>query len=151
MKLKESIEKIKEYSKENFINSDQYKIYEKILKNINSDFDRKIVLGILLQPIKVGLTFDESPTIKTDYINILIKNNELSFNGLDKKENFLIIGENYDALLNLTLTLSNQIGVIYIDPLYNTKDLLGKKYKDKFTKMPDLIYLKKELKYQKNY
>ena len=58
-------------------------------------------------------------------IKYLKRNNELSFitneNNLTHK---LIIGDNYDILLNLLITYRNKIDVIYIDPPY-AKDNLG--------------------------
>ena len=58
-------------------------------------------------------------------IKYLKKNKELSFTN-DRKNltHKLIIGDNYDALLNLLITHRNKIDVIYIDPPYG-KDKLG--------------------------
>ena len=53
------------------------------------------------------------------------KNNELSFkNDESKLTHKLIIGDNYDALLNLLVEYRNKIDVIYIDPPYG-KDSMG--------------------------
>ena len=58
-------------------------------------------------------------------IKYLKKNEELSFiNDSKNLTHKLIIGDNYDVLLNLLITHRNKIDVIYIDPPYG-KDNLG--------------------------
>lgn len=66
------------------------------------------------------------------------KNNDLSF--IKNKENLthkLIIGDNYDVLLNLLITYRNKIDVIYIDPPYgkdNSGDFAKTNYDNAITR-----------------
>lgn len=74
---------------------------------------------------QTGFHFDKRLEKWGNVIKYLKKNNDLSF--INDKENLthkLIIGDNYDALLNLLITHRNKIDVIYIDPPYG-KDNLG--------------------------
>ncbi len=74
---------------------------------------------------RTGLHFDKRIEKFDNAIKYLSKNNELSFktseNGITHK---LIIGDNYDALLNLLVSYRGMIDVIYIDPPYG-KDSMG--------------------------
>ena len=57
-------------------------------------------------------------------LNIKKKNEKLSFtNDENRLTHELIIGDNYDALLNLMVNLKNKIDVIYIDPPYGKNDM----------------------------
>jgi adenine-specific DNA-methyltransferase len=61
----------------------------------------------------------------TDTIKYFKKNNELSFvQDKNAQTHKLIIGDNYDALLNLLIEYRGKIDVIYIDPPYG-KDSMG--------------------------
>ena len=74
---------------------------------------------------RTGLHFDKRLEKFGNTIKYLSKNNELSFktseDGITHK---LIIGDNYDALLNLLVSYRGMIDVIYIDPPYG-KDSMG--------------------------
>ena len=73
---------------------------------------------------RTGFHFDKKLEKQTDTIKYFKKNNKLSFvtdeNRLTHK---LIIGDNYDALLNLSISYKGKIDVIYIDPPYGKDDL----------------------------
>ena len=75
---------------------------------------------------RTGFHFDKRLE-KTDgnTIKFFRKNDALSFfDGSGDVPNKLIIGDNYDALLNLLIEYKGQIDVIYIDPPYG-KDKMG--------------------------
>ena len=74
---------------------------------------------------QTGFHFDKRLEKTEEVIKYFKRNNTLSFTC--NKENLthkLIVGDNYDALLNLLITHKNKIDVIYIDPPY-AKDSLG--------------------------
>ncbi|MFV8043375.1 site-specific DNA-methyltransferase [Streptococcus pluranimalium] len=74
---------------------------------------------------RTGLHFDKRLEKLTDTIKFFKKNEELSFvTDKDKKTHKLIIGDNYDALLNLLIEYRGRVDVIYIDPPYG-KDSMG--------------------------
>lgn len=99
-----------------------------IIKLINSaeTINEAIMIGELGTTYKrTGMHFDKRFEKLTNTIKYLKKNNELSFKA-DKTslKHKLIIGDNYDALLNLLIIYRNKIDVIYIDPPYG-KDSMG--------------------------
>lgn len=74
---------------------------------------------------RTGFHFDKRLEKMTNTIKYLKKNEELSFKGNENKpKHKLIIGDNYDALLNLLIEYRNKINLIYIDPPYG-KDSMG--------------------------
>lgn len=123
--------------KNNLINEIKRRQEDKIIERTNADLIIKLIssaenineaisiaeLGTTYK--RTGLHFDKRLEKMTDTIKYLEKNKELSF----KDENStlkhkLIIGDNYDALMNLLITHKNSIDVIYIDPPYG-KDSMG--------------------------
>ncbi|VEU78177.1 site-specific DNA-methyltransferase [Mycoplasmopsis columbinasalis] len=117
----------------NILNSDQKELVKTILtwaaeSKDATEYILESVYQLLIQRIKVGLTFDIAPTTSVGSISYLRKDHKLSFS-LDSKKanNNLIIGENYDALNNLIL-IEQELNpsdpgydIIYIDPPYNTE------------------------------
>lgn len=101
---------------------------ELIIKLINSaeSINEAIMIGELGTTYKrTGLHFDKRFEKLTNTIKYLKKNDELSFENVKTKlKHKLIIGDNYDALINLLVTYRNKIDVIYIDPPYS-KDSMG--------------------------
>ena len=113
------------------------RLEDKIIEKSNADLLKKLIMNAesLTEAIsiaelgttykKTGLHFDKRLEKKDDAIRYLSKNNDLSFktddNGIINK---LIVGDNYDALLNLLISHRGKIDVIYIDPPYG-KDSMG--------------------------
>ena len=99
-----------------------------IIKLLNSaeSVNEAILIGELGTTYKrTGFHFDKRLEKLTNTIKYLKKNDKLSFK--DDKTNLkhkLIIGDNYDALLNLLIEYRNRINVIYIDPPYS-KNKMG--------------------------
>lgn len=74
---------------------------------------------------RTGLHYDKRIEKFSDTIKYFRKNERLSFtDGSDKPHHKLIIGDNYEALLNLLIEYTGRIDVIYIDPPYG-KDSMG--------------------------
>lgn len=113
------------------------RIADKIIEKTNADLLKKLIeqAGTINEAIMIaelgttykrtGFHFDKRLEKMTDTIKYFKKNNKLSFvqdkNALTHK---LIIGDNYDALLNLLIEYRGKIDVIYIDPPYG-KDSMG--------------------------
>src|SRR5574344_158141 len=112
------------------------RVSDKILEQTNADLLKELInkvddprkaqaiaeLGTTYK--RTGLHFDkrlEKPGIKIKYLK---KNEKLSFTTDEKAlTHKLIIGDNYDALLNLLITHKKSIDVIYIDPPYGKDDM----------------------------
>lgn len=124
--------------REEFISELNQKVKSKILSRENADLliqlmnkaeTLKELQGIMALGNtykKKGLYFEFINEDLNEGTKVLKKNEMLSFvsdkNALTHK---LIIGDNYDALLNLLITHKGTIDVIYIDPPYG-KDDVGK-------------------------
>jgi adenine-specific DNA-methyltransferase len=110
---------------------------DKIIETTNADLLKKLINNaetvneaIMIAELgttykRTGFHFDKRLEKMGDTIKYFKKNEKLSFtqdpNSLTHK---LIIGDNYDALLNLLIEYRSKIDVIYIDPPYG-KDSMG--------------------------
>ena len=104
------------------------RVLEKILEPNNLNFLKKLLskaesedeaisickLGTIFY--KTGLVFDKKMEVPSDGLKVFTKNEKMSFG--NNAKNKLIIGDNYDALLNLQIQYKWLIDVIYIDPPY---------------------------------
>lgn len=113
------------------------RIVDKIIERTNADLLKKLIKqaatineAIMIAELgttykRTGFHFDKRLEKMTDTIKYFKKNEKLSFNQ-DKSAltHKLIVGDNYDALLNLLIEYRNKIDVIYIDPPYG-KDSMG--------------------------
>ena len=124
-------------SKEDLIVEIERRVEDKIIEKSNADLIIKLInnsdslseaiaiaqLGTTYK--RTGFHFDKRLEKMENTIKYFKKNENLSFSsddsGLTHK---LIIGDNYDALLNLLVEYKNKIDVIYIDPPYG-KDSMG--------------------------
>lgn len=113
------------------------RIADKIIEKTNADLLKKLIEqadtineAIMIAELgttykRTGFHFDKRLEKTTDTIKYFKKNEKLSF--VQKKSALthkLIIGDNYDALLNLLIEYRGKIDVIYIDPPYG-KDSMG--------------------------
>lgn len=113
------------------------RIDDKIIEKTNADLLKKLIEqaetineAIMIAELgttykRTGFHFDKRLEKMTDTIKYFKKNEKLSFvqdkNALTHK---LIIGDNYEALLNLLIEYRGKIDIIYIDPPYG-KDSMG--------------------------
>lgn len=124
-------------SKEELILEIKKRVEDKIIENNNADLIIKLInnsdsLSEAIAIAQMGTTykrtgfhFDKRLEKMDNTIKYFKKNEELSFVNDDTKlTHKLIIGDNYDALLNLLVEYKNKIDVIYIDPPYG-KDSMG--------------------------
>lgn len=124
-------------SKEELILEIKKRVEDKIIEKTNADLIIKLInnsdslseaiaiaqLGTTYK--RTGFHFDKRLEKMDNTIKYFKKNEELSFvNDEVKLTHKLIIGDNYDALLNLLIEYKNKIDVIYIDPPYG-KDSMG--------------------------
>jgi adenine-specific DNA-methyltransferase len=140
-------------SKQEILADIERRVADKILEQSNAELLKKLIsnaetLTEAIQIVELGTTykrtglhFDKRLDKSSDTIKYLKRNAELSFSepqDLSPKATILfeseetktplthklIIGDNYDALLNLLVQYRGAIDVIYIDPPYG-KDSMG--------------------------
>ena len=125
-------------TREGLIAEIQRRVDDKILEQTNADLLTKLIqnaesldeamaiaqLGTTYK--RTGLHYDKRlEKQRGNTIKYFKKNEELSFSDeSDNPHHKLIIGDNYDALLNLLIQYRSKVDVIYIDPPYG-KDSLG--------------------------
>ena len=126
-----------EQSKLDLIAEIEKRVNDKIIEKSNADLLIKLINNAesLTEAIAIaelgttykrtGLHFDKRLEKFGNTIKYFSKNNNLSFKTDDNAiTHKLIIGDNYDALLNLLVSYRGKIDVIYIDPPYG-KDSMG--------------------------
>lgn len=123
-------------SKEDLIIEIQKRVEDKIIEKSNADLIIKLIQNAdsLSEAIAIaqlgttykrtGFHFDKRLEKMDNTIKYFKKNEKLSFvNDSSKLTHKLIIGDNYDSLLNLLVEYKNKIDVIYIDPPYGKDDM----------------------------
>ncbi|MCM1194631.1 MAG: site-specific DNA-methyltransferase [Firmicutes bacterium] len=131
------MEKSLQTTKLDLITEIDRRVEDKILEQSNADLLKKLInnaetsteaisiaeLGTTYR--MTGFHFDKRFEKLENTIKYFKKNTSLSFSdGKNETPNKLIIGDNYDALLNLLIEYKGKIDVIYIDPPYG-KDKMG--------------------------
>lgn len=124
-------------SKQELISEIDKRIADKIIEKTNADLLKKLINNAetLTEAIAIaelgttykrtGFHFDKRLEKMKNTIKYFKKNDVLSFKSDDNAiTHKLIIGDNYDALLNLLIEYKGKIDVIYIDPPYG-KDSMG--------------------------
>lgn len=126
-----------EESKKSLVDEINRRVQDKIIEKSNADLIIKLInqaenlteaiaiaeLGTTYK--RTGFHFDKRLEKTGNAIKYFKKNELLSFSdGTGDIPNKLIIGDNYDALLNLLIEYKGKIDVIYIDPPYG-KDSMG--------------------------
>ena len=118
------LQKIKE-DLNNEIEKTNADLLKKLITNAETINEAIMIAELGTTYKRTGFHFDKRLEKMTDTIKYFKKNEKLSFvkdkNSLTHK---LIIGDNYDALLNLLIEYRGKIDVIYIDPPYG-KDSMG--------------------------
>ena len=123
--------------KEDMLAEIDQRVDDKVLEPSNAALLRKLIIqaddddeAIKIMSLgttykKTGLHYEKRLEKMDSSIRYFKKNKELSFTTDDKRPTHkLIIGDNYEALLNLLIQYKKGIDVIYIDPPYG-KDNLG--------------------------
>lgn len=102
-------------------------LLSKLITNAETDDEALAIAALGTTYKRTGFHFDkrmEEPRM-SNTIKYFKKNEALSFGEVEEGEpvHKLIIGENYDALLNLLIQYRGLVDVIYIDPPYGKDDL----------------------------
>lgn len=131
------MDNIIEKSRQDLINEIDRRVEDQIIERSNAELLKKLInnADTLTEAIAIaelgttykrtGFHFDKRLEKVGSVIKYFKKNEELSFSdGTDDTPNKLIIGDNYDALLNLLIQYRGKIDVIYIDPPYS-KNKMG--------------------------
>lgn len=131
------MERVNEQSRQELLNELDRRVEDGIIEKSNADLLKKLIQNAetLTEAIAIaelgttykrtGFHFDKRLEKSGQAIKYFKKNEELSFSdGSDNAPNKLIIGDNYDALLNLLIQYKGKIDVIYIDPPYS-KNKMG--------------------------
>jgi adenine-specific DNA-methyltransferase len=123
--------------KEDMLAEINQRVEDKVLEPSNAELLRKLIIqaddddeAIKIMSLgttykKTGLHYEKRLEKMDSSIRYFKKNEKLSFRTDDKRPvHKLIIGDNYEALLNLLIQYKKGIDVIYIDPPYG-KDSMG--------------------------
>lgn len=126
-----------EQSKKDLIVEIDKRVEDRIIENSNAELLKKLIIQAesLTEAIAIaelgttykrtGLHFDKRLEKFGNTIKYFHKREDLSFvNDENAITHKLIIGENYDSLLNLLISYRGKVDVIYIDPPYG-KDNMG--------------------------
>lgn len=99
-------------------------LLSKLINNAESKSEAIAIAELGTSYKRTGFHFDKKLEKIGTSIKYFKKNYKLSFSQ-DKKSitHKLIIGDNYDALLNLTISYRGKVDVIYIDPPYGKDDM----------------------------
>ncbi|PZV99820.1 hypothetical protein [Metamycoplasma auris] len=99
----EYLKKAEDLKLTNELNQDQKDLIKLILDKFDdNDKNLQNIYQFLIKRIKLGFVFDVAPSVDSKQIALLKKDEKLSFGDfIDPNQNYLIIGENYDALKNL--------------------------------------------------
>lgn len=132
-KMENNLEQIKSESINHIKNRVSLKIIEqnnadlliKLIKNADTSAEAIAIANLGTTYKRTGFHFDKRLETTGNTIKYLKKNNTLSFTAnKDSITHKLIIGDNYDALLNLLISYKGMVDLIYIDPPYG-KDSMG--------------------------
>ena len=122
MKL-DLIEDIKQRVNDKILEESNAAILIKLIRQADDDREALAISSMGTTYKRTGLHFDKRLDKPSSTIKYLKKNAKLSFvNNPEKPTHKLIIGDNYDALLNLLVQYRGMIDVIYFDPPYGKDD-----------------------------
>lgn len=120
--IKQLVADLEKRVSEHILEPNNLEFLKKLLSKAESEDEAISICKLGTTFYKTGLVFDKKMEVPSDGIKIFKKNNELSFDNGGIK-NKLIIGDNYDALINLLIEYRNSIDAIYIDPPYGSNSM----------------------------
>ncbi|PPE05088.1 type III restriction/modification enzyme, mod subunit [Entomoplasma ellychniae] len=119
----EQISLLQERVSEGSLEESNFRILKKII--LKADNSQEVFalasMGMIFK--NTGLVYDQKTEKIENNIKYLSKNNILSFVESGEIQHELLIGDNYDSLLNLQIKYLSKIKIIYIDPPYGSNDL----------------------------
>ena len=124
MKL-DLIEDIKKRVEDKILEESNAALLIKLIRQADDDKEAIAISALGTTYKRTGLHFDKRLDKPSSTIRFFKKNEDLSFvTDPEKPMHKLVIGDNYDALLNLLIQYRGKINVIYFDPPYG-KDSMG--------------------------
>lgn len=101
-----------------------YELLKKLINKSDSKSEAIAIAELGTSYKRTGFHFDKKLERIGSSIKYFKKNKNLSFSHPNSQRTHkLIIGDNYDALLNLSISYKGKIDVIYIDPPYGKDDM----------------------------
>lgn len=123
--LKSSIlEDLKSRVEDKILEQANFDLLSKLIKNAENKEEAIAIAELGTTYKRTGFHFDKKLEKIGSTIKYFKKNADLSFcQNEHSKTHKLIVGDNYDALLNLSISYKGKIDVIYIDPPYGKDDM----------------------------
>lgn len=121
----ETIQTLNNYSERGILEKKNVELLTKLIRNADNSEEVLAISALGTTYKRTGFHFDKRLEKMGDEIKYFKKNEKLSFVSDEKAiTHKLIIGDNYDSLLNLMIEYSGGVDIIYLDPPYG-KDSMG--------------------------
>ena len=119
------IQDLKNRVDDKILEESNFLLLEKLINNASDKTEAIAIAELGTTYKRTGFHFDKKLERLGTNIKYLKQNDELSFSSVSDSDltHKLIIGDNYDALLNLSISHKGKIDVIYIDPPYGKDDM----------------------------
>lgn len=119
------IQDLKNRVDDKILEESNFLLLEKLINNASDKTEAIAIAELGTTYKRTGFHFDKKLERLGTNIKYLKQNDELSFSSVNDSDltHKLIIGDNYDALLNLSISHKGKIDVIYIDPPYGKDDM----------------------------
>ena len=119
------IQDLKNRVDDKILEESNFLLLEKLINNASDKTEAIAIAELGTTYKRTGFHFDKKLERLGTNIKYLKRNDELSFSSVNDSDliHKLIIGDNYDALLNLSISHKGKIDVIYIDPPYGKDDM----------------------------
>lgn len=119
------IQDLKNRVDDRILEESNFLLLEKLINNASDKTEAIAIAELGTTYKRTGFHFDKKLERLGTTIKYLKRNDELSFSSVNDSDltHKLIIGDNYDALLNLSISHKGKIDVIYIDPPYGKDDM----------------------------
>ena len=119
------IQDLKNRVDDKILEESNFLLLEKLINNASDKTEAIAIAELGTTYKRTGFHFDKKLERLGTTIKYLKRNDELSFSSVNDSDltHKLIIGDNYDALLNLSISYRGKIDVIYIDPPYSKDDM----------------------------
>ena len=119
------IQDLKNRVDDRILEESNFLLLEKLINNASDKTEAIAIAELGTTYKRTGFHFDKKLERLGTTIKYLKRNDELSFSSVNDSDltHKLIIGDNYDALLNLSISHKGKVDVIYIDPPYGKDDM----------------------------
>lgn len=119
------IQDLKNRVDDRILEESNFLLLEKLINNASDKTEAIAIAELGTTYKRTGFHFDKKLERLGTTIKYLKRNDELSFSSVNDSDltHKLIIGDNYDALLNLSISHKGKVDIIYIDPPYGKDDM----------------------------